>query len=112
MSALSLQPDQGLSYNNTAAVTRRYTKLSLRVVKIKQVRNLVYSHEKKCILQGCACVPVVAGPHAPGRGEGVEGLIGYLGDIFTIVVVGVRGKDGAKCCKVDDTMTHPPGNRK
>ena len=30
-------------------------------------------------------MPAVAGTHAPGRGEGVEGLRRWLGDIITAV---------------------------
>lgn len=49
----------------------------------------------------------VAGTHSPGRGEGVEGLRCYLGDIIIFVVVGVSCKDSAKCWKVNSK--HPPG---
>ena len=34
-------------------------------------------------IRSSACVPAVAGTHAPGRGEGVEGLERLLGDIIT-----------------------------
>ena len=34
--------------------------------------------EVRIYLQGSACVPAVAGTHAPGRREEVEGLRGWL----------------------------------
>ena len=49
-----------------------------------------------------ACVPAVAGTHAPGKGEGVVGSRRWLGDIITAqlaVVVGVRVKHNAKWWK-------------
>ena len=59
-----------------------------------------------------ACVPVVAGTHAPGRGEGVEGLRRWFGDIITAVSC-CRGWKGQKtipsCANVDDT--HAPDRR-
>ena len=54
-----------------------------------------------------ACVPAVAGTHAPGRGEGVEGLIIWLGDIISAVNC-CRRWNGQKSMpsdeKVDDTQ--------
>ena len=55
-----------------------------------------------------ACVPVVAGTHAPGRGEGVEGLRGWSRDIITAFSCCRRWK-GQKTMpsggNVDDTYT-------
>ena len=57
-----------------------------------------------------ACVMAVAGTHAPGRSEGVEGLGRWLGDIINAVSC-CRGWKGQKTMpsggKVDDT--HAPG---
>ena len=54
-------------------------------------------------------MPAVAGTHAPGRGEGAEGLRRWLGDVIT-VVSSCRGCKGQKTMpsggKVDDT--HAP----
>ena len=56
-----------------------------------------------------ACLPAVAGTHAPGRGEGVEGSRRWLGDVITAVSC-CRGWKGQKAMpssgKVDDT--HAP----
>ena len=54
-------------------------------------------------------MPTVAGTHAPGRGDGVEGLIRWLGDTITAVSC-CRGWEGQKTMpsggKVDST--HAP----
>ena len=44
-------------------------------------------------------MPAVAGTHAPGRGEGVEGLRGWLRDIITAVSCR-RGSKSQRKCKV------------
>ena len=54
-----------------------------------------------------AYVSAVAGTHAPGRGDGFEGLRRWLGDIITAVSLCRRGSKGQKtmpsCGQVDDT---------
>ena len=42
-------------------------------------------------------MPAVAGTHAPGRGEGAEGLRGRLRDI---IVVSCRGYKGERQCQL------------
>ena len=48
-------------------------------------------------------MPAVAGTHSPGRGEGVEGLRVWLGDIIT--VVGCRACKGQRQCQVVEKLT-------
>ena len=58
-----------------------------------------------------ACVPTVAGTHAPGRDEGVVGSRRWLGDIIT-AGSSCRGCKGQRQCQVVETLTphiHAPG---
>ena len=52
-------------------------------------------------------MPAIAGTHAPGRGEWVEGFRGWLGDIITAVSCrgwkGHRQRQGGR-----GEATHPP----
>ena len=51
-----------------------------------------------------ACAPAVGGTHAPGRGEGVEWLRRWLGDIITAVSC-CRGSKGQRQCQVEEKLT-------
>ena len=55
-------------------------------------------------------MPAVVGPHAPGRGKGVEGLGRWLGDIVTAVgcCCGCKGQNKMPSCGKTDA-THAPG---
>ena len=58
-------------------------------------------------------MPAVAGTHAPGRGEGVEGLRRWLGDIITAVSC-CRGWKGQKTMPSGGNVgdKHTPHGRK
>ena len=49
-------------------------------------------------------MPAVAGKHAPGGGEGVEGSKGWLGEIITAVSC-CRGCKGQRQCQVVEKLT-------
>ena len=53
----------------------------------------------------------VAGTHAPGKGEGAEGLGRWLGDIIT-AVSSYRGCQGQRQCQVVETLTHTCSGRR
>ena len=96
-------------YTSTPIPNHISSFVNVLVFHMTQPRGGVVSNTNEVHTRSSACVPTVAGTHAPGRGEGVEGLTRWLGDIITAVSC-CRGWKGQKTMpsggKVD--VTHAP----
>ena len=65
-------------YTSTPIPNRVSSFVNVLVFHMTPPREGVVSNPNEVCTRSSACVPTVAGTHAPGRGEGVEGLGGWL----------------------------------
>ena len=82
--------------------------VNVLVFQMTPPRGGVVSNPNEVYTRSSACVPTVAGTHAPGRGVGVVGWRRWSGDIISAVSSCRRschGCKGQRQCQLVETLT-------